>query len=182
MRIAIAFFISSTLAFADDIKVPKKTILAVSLEHELEAKQLRKGREFKARLAHALTSPDGSTLIEAGSEVRGKVEEADDQHLKLAFRDIRTARGRRSLEASIIGVDAEDIRVEDGELEAPGKSKKKRAVSAGATAAGVLTGGVAGAATKGIGRVLFGGGGKELKLKKGTLLRIELTKELKLKI
>jgi hypothetical protein len=35
---------------------------------------------------------------------------------------------------------------------------------------------------KGIGRILFGGGGKDLKLKKGTLLRIELKKELKVKL
>ena len=42
-------------------------------------------------------------------------------------------------------------------------------------------GGVAGAAVKGVGRILFGGGGKELKLKKGTLLEIELRKDLKFK-
>jgi hypothetical protein len=47
--------------------------------------------------------------------------------------------------------------------------------------AGVAKGGVAGAAVKAIGGILFGGGGKELKLKKGTLVRIELRKDLKFK-
>jgi hypothetical protein len=44
----------------------------------------------------------------------------------------------------------------------------------------MATGGIAGSAVRGIGRIFLGGGGKNLKLKKGTLLRIELKKELKL--
>ena len=47
---------------------------------------------------------------------------------------------------------------------------------------GMTRGGVTGAAVKGIGRILFGGGGKDLKLKKGTLLTIELRKDLKFKL
>jgi hypothetical protein len=46
----------------------------------------------------------------------------------------------------------------------------------------MATGGIAGSAVKGIGRIFFGGGGEGLKLKKGTRLRIELRKELKLKL
>ena len=62
-----------------------------------------------------------------------------------------------------------------------GKSGAKKLATVGTRSGGMATGGMAGSAVKGIGRILFGGGDQELKLKKGTRLRIELKKELKFK-
>jgi hypothetical protein len=121
-------------------------------------------------------------IIPVGSEVKGKIEDADERHLTLRFREIRTPSGKKSIEARLVAVEAENVKVDDNELESPGKSGAKKVASAGTTAAGMAKGGIAGAAVKGIGRIFFGGGGKDLKLKKGTLLRIELKKELKLKL
>ena len=166
---------------ADEIRVPKATILTLSLNQELEAKKVKEGKEFKAQLTHPITGDAGQVVIPSGSEVKGKVEDADERHLTLKFREIRTPAGKKSIEARLVGIEAENVKLDDNELESPGKSGTKKAGSAGATAVGIAQGGMAGAAIKGIGRILFGGGGKDLKLKKGTLLRIELRKDLKFK-
>jgi hypothetical protein len=81
-----------------------------------------------------------------------------------------------------VDVNAENVKIDENELESPGRSGAKKVANAGTTTAGIATGGMAGSAVKGIGRIFFGHGGKDLKLKKGTLLRIELKKELKLKL
>src|SRR5688572_1948991 len=166
---------------AEEILIPKTTVLTLALDQELEAKKVKKGKEFKAHLTEPVRGDDGQVIIPSGSEVKGKVEDADERHLELKFREIKTPSGKKSIEARLVGVNAENVKVDDNELESPGKSGAKKIGSAGTTVAGVAKGGVAGAAVKGIGRILFGGGGKDLKLKKGTLLRIELRKDLKFK-
>ena len=166
---------------AEEILIPKATVLTVVLDRELEAKKLKKGKEFKAHLSEPVRGDAGHVIIPVGSEVKGKVEDADERHLELKFREIKTPSGKKSIEARIVWVDAENVKIDDNELESPGKSGAKKVGSAGTTVVGVAKGGVAGAAIKGIGRILFGGGGKDLKLKKGTLVRIELRKDLKFK-
>lgn len=167
---------------AEEIRVPKSTVLTLVLDQELEAKKVKKGKQFRAHLAVPVSGDSGQVIIPAGSEVKGKVEDADERHLTLKFREIRTPSGKKSIEARLVMVDAENVKVDGNELESPGKSGAKKAGSAGTTAVGIAEGGIAGAAVKGIGRILFGGGGKDLKLKKGTLLRIELKKDLKFKL
>jgi hypothetical protein len=165
-----------------EVRIPKTTVLTLALDQELEAKKVKKGKTFKARLSEAVTGADGQVVIPAGSEVKGRIEDADERHLTLKFREIETPSGRKSIEARLVDVGAENVKVDKNELESPGRSGAKKVATAGTTAAGMATAGVAGAAVKGIGRILFGGGGKDLKLKKGTLLRIELKKELKFKL
>jgi len=168
--------------FAAEVRIPKTTVLTISLDQELEAKKVKKGKKFKAHLSEPVTGDAGQVIIPAGSEVKGKIEDADERHLTLRFREIKTPSGKKSIEARLVDVDAENVKVDENELESSGKSGAKKVATAGTTAAGMAKGGRAGAAVKGIGRILFGGGGKDLKLKKGTLLRIELRKELKLKL
>lgn len=169
-------------ARAAEVRIPKTTVLTLSLDQELEAKKVKKGKTFKAHLSKPVIGAEGQVIIPVGSEVKGKIEDADERHLTLRFREIRTPSGKKSIEARLVAVEAENVKVDDNELESPGKSGAKKVASAGTTAAGMAKGGIAGAAVKGIGRIFFGGGGKDLKLKKGTLLRIELKKELKLKL
>ena len=167
---------------AEEIRIPRSTVLTLALDQELEAKKVKKGKGFKAHLSEPVRGDSGQVIIPAGSEVKGKVEDADERHLTLKFKEIRTPSGKKSIEARLVGVDAEQVKVDDNELESPGKSGAKKVGSAGTTVVGMTKGGVAGAAIKGVGRIFFGGGGKELKLKKGTLLRIELRKDLKFKL
>jgi hypothetical protein len=168
--------------YADEARIPKATVLTLSLDQDLEAKNVKKGKQFKARLWQAVTGDAGQMILPAGSEVKVKIEDADQRHLSLKFREIQTPSGKKSIEARLVDVDAENVKVDDGEVESPGKSGAKKVATAGTTAGGIATGGIAGSAVKGIGRILFGGGDKELKLKKGTRLRIELKKELKFKL
>jgi hypothetical protein len=167
-------------AHAEEARVPKSTVLILSLDQELDAKKVKKGKEFKAHLSEPVTGASGQVIIPSGSEVKGKIEDADERHLTLKFKEIKTPSGKKSIEARLVGVDVESVKVEENELESPGKSTKKKVAAAGTTAGGMATGGIAGSAVRGIGRIFLGGGGKNLKLKKGTLLRIELKKELKL--
>ena len=169
-------------ARAAEVRIPKTTVLTLSLDQELEAKKVKKGKTFKAHLSKPVIGAEGQVIIPIGSEVKGKIEDAGERHLTLRFREIRTPSGKKSIEARLVAVEAENVKVDDNELESPGKSGVKKVASAGTTAAGMAKGGIAGSAIKGIGRIFFGGGGKDLKLKKGTLLRIELKKELKLKL
>ncbi len=167
---------------AAEVRIPKTTVLTISLDQELEAKKAKKGKEFKAHLSEPVTGDAGQVILPAGSEVKGKIEDADERHLTLKFMKIKTPSGKKSIDARLVDVDAENVKVDENELESPGKSGAKKVATAGTTVAGMAKGGIAGAAVKGIGRILFGGGGKDLKLKKGTRLRIELKKELKLKL
>ena len=167
---------------AQEIRIPKATVLTLALDQELEAKKVKKGKGFKAHLSQPVRDDTGQEIIPVGSEVKGKVEDVDERHLTLKFKEIKTPSGKKSIEARVVGVDAENVKVDDNELESPGKSGVKKVGSAGTTVAGIAKGGVAGAAVKGVGRILFGGGGKDLKLKKGTQLRIELKKDLKFKL
>jgi hypothetical protein len=167
---------------AAEVRIPKTTVLTLSLDQELEAKKVKKGKEFKAHLSEPVTGDAGQVIIPAGSEVKGRIEDADERHLTLKFREIKTPSGKKSIEARLVGGDAENVKVDENELESPGKSGAKKVATAGTTTAGMATGGIAGSAVKGIGRIFFGGGNKGLKLKKGTLLRIELKKEVRLKL
>jgi hypothetical protein len=167
---------------AEEIRILKSTVLTLALDQELEAKKVKKGKGFKGHLLEPVRSDAGQVIIPVGSEVKGKVEDVDERHLTLKFKEIKTPSGKKSIEARLVGVDAENVKVDDNELESPGKSGAKKVGSAGTKVVGVAKGGVAGAAVKGVGRILFGGGGKDLKLKKGTQLRIELKKDLKFKL
>ena len=166
---------------AAEARLPKATVLTLSLDQELEAKKVTKGKQFKAHLSQPVTGEAGQVILPVGSEVKGEIEDADPRHLTLKVREIQTPSGKKSIEARLVEVDAENVKADENEVESPGRSGAKKLATVGTTGGGMATGGMAGSAVKGIGRILFGGGDQELKLKKGTRLRIELKKELKFK-
>jgi hypothetical protein len=182
MFTAVAILLWVTCLRAAEIRIPKGTVFTLSLDQELEAKKVKKGRTFKTHLLEPVTGDGGHVILPAGSEVKGKVEDADERHLTLKFKEVKTPSGKKSIEARLLAVGVDNVKIDENELESPGKSGAKKVASAGTTLGGMTQGGIAGSAIKGIGRIFFGGGGKDLKLKKGTLLKIELKKELKFKL
>ena len=60
---------------AQEIWIPKATVLTLMLDQELEAKKVKKGKGFKAHLSQPVRDDAGQEIIPAGSEVKGKVEE-----------------------------------------------------------------------------------------------------------
>ena len=161
---------------------PKLPCSRWCLTRNWKRRRSRRGKDSKRIYRSPSEDDAGQEIIPVGSEVKGKVEDVDERHLTLKFKEIKTPSGKKSIEARLIGVDAENVKVDDNEMESPGKSGVKKVGSAGTKVVGIAKGGVAGAAVKGVGRILFGGGGKELKLKKGTQLKIELRKDLKFKL
>ena len=73
----------------------------LAFDRELEAKNLKKGKEFKAHLSEPVRSDAGQVIIPVGSEVKGKVEDADERHLELKFKEIKTPSGKKSIEGRI---------------------------------------------------------------------------------
>ena len=88
MRLIVlaSILLLAPLVNAEEILVPKTTVLTLALDRELEAKKLKKGKEFKAHLSEPVRGDAGQVIIPAGSEVKGKVEDADERHLELKFK------------------------------------------------------------------------------------------------
>jgi hypothetical protein len=107
---------------AAEARIPKTTVLTLALDQELEGKKVKKGKEFKAHLSEPVTRAGGQVIIPAGSELKGRIEDADERHLTLKFKEIKTPSGKKSIEARLVGVNAENVKVEENELESPGKS------------------------------------------------------------
>jgi len=166
---------------AAEIRVPKLTVLTLVLDQELEAKKVKKGKTFKTHLLEPVIDSNAQVVIPAGSELKGKVNDADERHLTIKFTQIKTPSGKKSIEAKVVEINAENVKIDGNELESPGKSGAKKVARAGTAVAGVAEGGVAGSVVRRAGRIFFGGNGGDLKLKKGTTLKIELKKELKFK-
>ena len=116
---------------AAEARIPKTTVLTLALDQELEGKKVKKGKEFKAHLSEPVTGAGGQVIIPAGSELKGRIEDADERHLTLKFKEIETPSGKKSIEARLVGVDAENVKVEENELESPGKSGKKKSLLLG---------------------------------------------------
>lgn len=170
--------------------VPEGTHFIVQLDNKLEAKKLKRGKKFKAKLSEDLYAADG-TFIPRGKKLKGIVSNSDDGHLMLTFTEIDTRKGWVPLSATITDVPGDKgvkTKGNEGEIERKG-SGTKRAVTTAAIGAGIgaLGGAVAGG-TKGavIGAAAGAGVGlgaalltnRELVLEKGQQLELRLDRPL----
>ena len=173
-------------------EIPAGTRFAVELRDKLEAKHVKRGKEFNARTLEALHASDGS-VIPAGAKVRGRVAYARDNELVLDFFRIETRRGKLPISATVVSVPGEkDVKRKagrEGEIKSEGGRAKGAGIGAlvGAgvgAAVGASQGGGKGAAI-GAGAGAAGGaligaaaGGKDLVLRKGTELELQLDRPL----
>src|SRR5258706_14053864 len=107
---AILLLVPAIRAAEVEVQIPKATMLTLWQDQELEPKKVKKGKTFKAHLVEPVTGDDRQVILPAGSEVKGKVEDADDRHLTLKFREIKTPFGKRSIEARLVGLEAENVK------------------------------------------------------------------------
>jgi len=201
MKVRLAKQIASLLALAGLLgwgaavqaqEVPAGTRFAVELRDKLDARKVKRGKEFNARTLEALYASDGS-VIPAGAKVRGRVAYADDNELVLDFFRIQTKRGKIPMSASVISVPGErDVKRKvgkEGEIKSTGGRGKGAAIGAavgagigaavGATAGGGRAAAI-GAATGAAGGAIVGAaaGGKDLLLRKGAEIELELNRPL----
>ncbi len=173
-------------------EIPAGTRFVIELRDKLEAKKLKRGKEFHARTLEALHASDGS-VIPAGAKVKGRVAYASDNELRLDFFRIETKRGKIPISASVISVPGEkDVKRKagkEGEIKSEGGRGKSAAIGAaigagvGATVGASAGGGreaAIGAATGAAGGALIGAaaGGKDLVLRKGAEIELELDRPL----
>ena len=144
-QVGLAFALLGLLAWGAPAtlaqEIPAGTRFAVELRDKLEAKHVKRGKEFNARTIEALHASDGS-VIPAGTKVRGRVAYARDNEMVLDFFRIETRRGRIPISATVVSVPGEkDVKRKAGR-EGEVKSEGGRAKSAGI---GALIGAGAGA-------------------------------------
>jgi len=173
-------------------EVPEGTFFLVELRDKLDAKKVKRGKEFDARTLEALEATDGS-IIPAGARVKGRVASVDDNRLMLDFFRIETRRGNVPLVATPVRVLAErDVKKktgDEGEIKSSGGRGKSAAIGSavgagigaaiGATTAGGK-GAAIGAAAGAGGGALIGAaaGGKDLYLRKGARIELRLDRPL----
>jgi hypothetical protein len=175
-----------------DSAVSRGTRFLVQLDDTLEAKKVRRGKEFDARTLEDLQASDGR-IIRAGARLKGEVTYAENDKVMLRFSQIDTKRGTVPLIASVVRiVDEENVRDkpgDEGEVEASGNRGRNSAIGAvlggGLGAAiGAAKGGGKGAAigagTGAAAGALIGvaTGGKDLILYEGTRLELQLDRPL----
>jgi hypothetical protein len=192
IALALAGLLACAAPAALAQEIPAGTRFAVELRDKLEAKHVKRGKEFNARTLEALHASDGS-VIPAGAKVRGRVAYAKDNELVLDFFRIETRRGKLPISATVVSVPGEkDVKRKagkEGEIKSEGGRGKSAGIGAlvGAgvgAAVGASQGGGKGAAI-GAGAGAAGGaligaaaGGKDLVLRKGTELELELDRPL----
>ncbi len=188
----LACALAVAVAAAAQSEVPAGTRFLVELRDKLEAKKIKRGKEFEARTIEALRAGDGS-YIPAGARLKGRVSSADDNKLLLRFEQIDTGRGKAPIVARVIGVmNEKDVRKkagDEGEIHASGGRGKTAAIGAavgagiGAAVGASQAGGKGAAIGAGTGAgagALIGAaaGGKDLVLEKGTRIELELDRPL----
>lgn len=188
-QIGLALALASLLTWAAPAvpaqEIPAGTYFLVELRDNLDAKKVKRGKEFDARTLEALEATDGS-IIPSGTKLKGRVTYVKDNELMLEFFRIETRRGKLPLVATPVRVlgerDVKDETGDEGEITSGGRGKSAAigaAVGAGIGAAVGATqaggrGAAIGAAAGAGGGALIGAaaGGRDLYLRKGA--RIEL--------
>jgi hypothetical protein len=190
---------SSAMSFAQESaatnSVAQGTVVLIQITDRLDTHAVKAGDRFQAKLAEALTAPNGVTLP-AGKKIKGHVSAVEpgiQRKLLLSFDEIDTGHGWEPLIATVTGVPGEHGLKEigeDGETGRKGMNKEQIAeavvVGAGEGAAeGAKNGGKRGAAT-GAGNGAMDGAlsafeaGHDIVLEKGTALEIRLDRNLTL--
>ena len=186
--VAVGF---SPVAWAD-WEVPAGTRFLVELKDKLEAKKVKRGKQFEARTLEALRTSDGRA-IPAGAKIVGRVSYSEDNQMMLRFERIESARYKLAIVASVARVmnekDVRDRPGEEGEIKSDQNRGKSAAIGAivgggiGAAAGATQGGGKEAAIGAGAGAAvgaLIGAaaGGKELVLYQGTRLELQLDRPL----
>jgi hypothetical protein len=129
------------------IPVPSGTTMALVMNQELSTRSASAGTSFTARLADPVYASDGTTLIPAGSTVRGRVTDArtseragQEASLTLAFESV-------SIDGRSYPISASAVDVPVRRVSRDGAGQQAAKVGAGA-AAGAVLGQVIGRNTK----------------------------------
>jgi hypothetical protein len=173
--------------------VPQGTTLLIQLADRIDAKTVKAGDHFQARLIEPLVAANGMT-IDSGAKIKGHVSAVEPglrTRVILSFEDIETAKGWMPLIATVTGVPGEHglRRISDeGEIGRQGMTNQQIAeaiaVSAGKAAAeGEKSGGTHGAVTAAGSAAAASAltafeSGHDLILEKGTALEIRLDRNL----
>ena len=189
---ALAFFAGATTASAQS-EVPAGTRFLVELRDTLDARRVKVGKKFEARTIESIVSTNGS-VIPGWTKLKGQVSYVDDHQMVLRFDRIEPPGGKQALVATVTGVVGEkNVKGkagDEGEIKSKGHRGRDAAIGAavlggigaavgasqgggrgaaiGATAGGA-TGAVVGAAA---------GGPKDLVLREGTRLELQLDRPL----
>lgn len=190
--------LSSTLLAQDAPPVPPNAIaqgsvMLIQLTDRLDTHTVKSGDAFHARVAEALTAPNGMT-IEPGRKLKGHVSSVlPGMHtrLLLSFDEVDTGHGWVPLFATVTGVPGEHGLQqigEEGEIGRKGMTKEQIAeavvIGAGEGAAEGMHSGGKRAAASGAGAGAANSGfeafesGHDLVLDKGTALEIRLDRNL----
>ncbi len=174
--------------------IAQGSVMLIQLTDRLDTRNVKAGDAFHARVAEALTAPDGIT-IDPGRKVKGHVSSVLPglhTRLLLSFDEIDTGHGWVPLFATVTGVPGEHGLQqigEEGEIGRKGMTKEQIAeaviVGAGEGAeAGMHNGGGKRGAAAGAGAAAADTGyqafesGHDLILDKGTALEIRLDRNL----
>lgn len=172
--------------------VPAGTRFMVELRDELKAEKVKVGKKFEARTLEALQLSDGS-WVDAGAKLKGRVSYVRDREIQLAFERIETRRGKVPIVARVVGVVGEkgvrERAGDEGEIKASGGRGRNAAIGAAVgagvgAAVGAAQGGgkgaAIGAAAGAGGGALIGAasGGRDLVLREGARLEVELERPL----
>lgn len=190
--VALAGALAWTPAARAQSEVPAGTRFLVELRDTLDARRVHAGKKFEARTIEPIQATDGNS-VPAWTKLKGEVTYVRDNKMILRFDRIEPPSGKMPLVASVTGVvgekDVKDQAGDEGEIRAKGHRGRNAAIGAavlggigaavGATQAGgkgAAIGATAGGATGAA--IGAASGGKDLVLRQGTRLELQLDRPL----
>jgi hypothetical protein len=192
---ATVFLLAGTMVLAAaraNSEIPAGTRFIVELSDTLDAKTIKRGTKFQARILESLQTGNGR-MYPAGAILKGRVSYADNNKMMLRFEEIDSPNGKRPVIASVVQVmddlDIQKLPGPEGEIQAVSHRARDAAI-AGAVAGGM--GAAAGAQQDGGKGAAIGAGtgaaagalasalngGKPLVLYEGTRLELRLDRPL----
>src|SRR5712691_886511 len=164
----LAVFAGAATANAQS-QVPAGARFLVELRDKLDARKVKVGKKFEARTIEPIVAADGNS-IPAWTKLKGQVSYVRDNQMVLRFDRIEPPGGKVPLVATVTGVVGEkNVKNKAGdEGEIQSASHRGRDAAIGAAVLGGI-GAVIGAAA---------GGPKELVLREGTRLELQLDRPL----
>jgi len=169
--------------------IPEGTQFLIRLNNQLDTRDVKPGKHFKAKLAEDLVAANGA-IIPHGKTLKGHVSSVEPgfhARMLLSFDEIDTGHGSMPLIATVMGAPGDHAVKsvgEEGDLERRGMNKQ-RTIEAAAVGAGVGAA-VGGATHGGKGAGIGAGSGAamgataallsdhDLRLEKGTVLQVRL--------
>ena len=174
-------------------QVPAGARFLVELRDKLDAQRVKVGKKFEARTIEPIVAADGNS-IPAWTKLKGQVSYVRDNQMVLRFDRIEPPGGKVPLVATVTGVVGEknvkNKAGDEGEIQSASHRGRDAAIGAAVlggigAAVGATQGGgkgaAIGAATGGATGAVIGaaaGGPKELVLREGTRLELQLDRPL----